>query len=55
MIPGRLLQPNQAHPRPVVEPLPLGASASAEAVPVLGRQGRSKRGGGMLTHAAVQH
>ena len=45
----------QAHPRPVVEPFPLCARAGAEAVPVLGRHGRSKRGGGMLTQAALQH
>src|SRR5919107_6193602 len=55
VIPGRLLQAHQAHPRPIVEPLAFGTGARREALPCLLRYGGRQRGGGVLARPATEH
>src|SRR4051812_50212901 len=48
VIPRRLLQAHQAHPRPIVEPLAFGTGTRRERLPRFFRYGGRQRGGGGL-------
>src|SRR3954462_8838098 len=54
VLPGRLLQTHQAHPRPVVDPLAFGAGTRREALPALFRYRCRQRSGGMLAHPVIE-
>src|SRR4051794_20952039 len=53
VLPGRLLQAHQAHPRPIVEPLAFGPGTGREALPGLLRYGARQRGG-VLTCSVIE-
>src|ERR1700759_165981 len=55
MVPGRRLQPGEAHPRPVVQSLALGSRPGREAVPGGVWQCGGEIGRGLLPEAARQH
>jgi hypothetical protein len=54
VIPGRLLQAHQAHPRPIVEPLAFGPGARREALPGLLRYRGCQRSGSVLAGSVIE-
>src|SRR3954447_1627662 len=54
VLPGRLLQAHQAHPRPIVEPLAFGTGTGRERLPSLWRYRCPPRGGGVLARPVIE-
>ena len=54
VIPGRLLQAHQAHPRPIVKPLAFGAGARRERLPRRFRYRGRQRGSGVLAGPVIE-